>query len=165
MRLFLLLFFVVFNLFGVESQDKLKVAITGKVAKYISFEDKKGDAFTITVLNSPYASYFDEIYSGKKIKNRDIIIKHIESIDQLEDTDILYIPEMDFASLEVILQKIDGKNILSVSDSKGFAEKGGVLQLYFNAQKIKLRVNINELEANNLKAKSSFLKIADIIKE
>jgi len=146
-----------------QSQDKLKVLLVGKLAKYISWPHYD-TYFTITVLNDN-SPLFEEIYKNKKIKNKEVKIQHIDSIDELNTTNILYISNANKNNLEEILEKIKNKNILLISDMRGFAEKGGVVQIYFASQKLRLRVNLQSAKANNLKIKSSLLRIVSIVKE
>lgn len=160
--LILILFFTSLNAY--ESEDKLKVVVIAKVAKFIKWEDKGYDKFIITVLNNPYGELFNKILIGKRVKNKDIEIKYIDSIDELSQTNILYIPSSNTKSLESILDKTKGQNILTVSDIRGFADKNGIMQIYFASQRVKLRINLNIAKEDNLKISSSLLRIADVVK-
>lgn len=163
-RLILILLFVfISSLNGYESEDKLKVVILGKIANYIKWKDKDSEQFVITVLNNHYENLFNEILDGKKIKKKDIQIKYIDNINQLSDTDILYIPVSQTSKLVSILDKTQGKNILTVSGIRGFAEKGGIVQIYFVSQKVKLKVNLDIAKKESLKISSSLLRIAKIV--
>jgi len=160
--LILVLFFTSLNAY--ESENKLKVVVIGKVAKFITWKDKGYDKFIITVLNNPYGELFNKILIGKKIKNKQIEIKYIDNIDNLSDTNILFISTSNAKNLKFILNKIKGKNILTVSDIRGFADKNGIMQIYFASQKVKLRINLNIAKEDNLKISSSLLRIADVIR-
>lgn len=165
-----LVIFIVISVFlttlnAYESEDKLKVVIIGKVAKFIKWKDNNYDNFIITVLNNPYEKLFDKTFQNKKIKNKNIQIKYISNIDELTDTNILYIPPSNAKNLSDILSQLDGKNILTVSDIRGFAEKNGMMQIYFVSQKVKLKVNLDVAKRENLKISSSLLRIAKVIKE
>ena len=163
-KLILILFLFFTSLNAYESEDKLKVVIIAKVAKFIKWKDNNHDKFIITVLNNPYGELFNEILNGKKIKNKSVEIKYIDNIDDLSDTNVLYIPVSDAKSLAVILEKTKGKNILTVSDIRGFADKNGVMQIYFASQKVKLRINLKTAKSDNKKISSSLLRIADVIR-
>jgi hypothetical protein len=166
---FLHLFFI-FSLFSIslnayESEDKLKVVIVGKVAKYITFKDNNETTFKITVLNNQCKNLFDNVYKNKKIKSKPVEIIYIDKIDNLKSTDILYISKMNTINLQKILQKINGKNIFTVSDMRGFAQRGGILQFYFHSQKLKLKMNTDILQKEGFGANRTLLRIVDIVKE
>lgn len=149
-----------------ESEDKVKAVIIGKLAKYIKWEDKKEDNdFIITVLNNPYDDLFDKVYAKKKIQGKQVKIDYIDDISQLKNPHILYIPKTEAAELSPILNVTSDKNILTVSDIRGFAEKQGIVQVYFASQKAKLKINVDAANKQNLKIKSSLLNIAEVVKE
>ena len=152
-------------LHAAESEDKLKAVITGKVAKYIQFSETDEKTFVITTYKTPYANLFDQAYDGKKIHSKTVVVKHIDSLDDLGDTDILYLSEADAQTLEEVFEKTKGKKILTISDARGFAERGGMVQYFSHQQKIKIKVNLDRLEENDLKAKASFLNIVEVLKE
>jgi len=160
-----LIFFYHSSLLAYESEDKLKAVIIGKVAKFVKWKDRKNDNFVITIMNNPYGQLFDEIFDGKKIQKRDVELKYIDDIDKLSDTNILYIPASNSKNLNKILEKINGKNILTISDIRGFAEKKGIVQVYFSSQKIKLKINLDIAKEDDLKISSALLRVATVIRE
>lgn len=164
-KIFLLLSLFLCNLNAYESEDKLKVIIIGKISKFISWENNTQDDFVITVLNDPFKNLFKKIYAKKKIKSKNVKIVYIDSIDDLKFTNILYIPSSELSNLQNILQKTKTKNILTVSDIRGFAEKKGSVQIYFVSQKIKLKINFDTTKRDGLKIKSTLLNIATVIQE
>ena len=163
----LVLIFILFcsSSYGYESEDKLKAAIVGKVAKYVTWSEKRGDSFKITVLNKKTDTLFSKVFSNKKIKNREVEIEYVKDISEISGSDILYIDKEYGNNLAQILEVVGEKKIFLVSDIKGFADKGGMMQIYFISQKPKLRINLENTQNKEFKIKSSLLRIADIVKE
>lgn len=162
----LILFSLLFNtLNAYESEEKLKIIVIGKIAKFIKWEPSKNKVFTITILNNPDDTLFDEIFLNKKIQGKNVKLIYIDNIDQLSITNILYIPKTDSKALLNILKKTKNKNILTVSDIRGFADKNGIIQISFVSQKVKLKINLNEANKSRLKISLSLLRIADVIKD
>ena len=153
------------SLYAYESEDKLKAVIVGKVAKYIEFKENNSTSFTITILNNQFDTLFDDIYHNKTIQSKPVKIQYIKDIRELNTTDILFISSENSWLLSDILQKIEGRGILSVSDLRGFTQKGGILQLYFLGQKLKLKMNIDALQREKLDADNTLLRIVEIVKE
>jgi len=148
-----------------ESQDKLEVIVVGKVAKFVQWKRDRKRTFVITILNNPYEDLFDVTYKNKKIHKKKIELVYIDNIKDLKFTHILYISNSNSKKLKNILKTINKKNILVVSNIRGFAQKGGVIQVYFASRKPKLKINLKRAKKNNLKVSSSLLKIAEIVKE
>ncbi len=153
------------SLFAYQSEDALKVAVMGKIAKYISWPNETS-SFTITILDNPFGKKVDIAYKGKKIDGKKIKIIYINNIKDLpQDTKILYIPKKDSYKLTTILQSISSKNILTISDIRGFAQKKGILQLYFLSRKLRLKINLGVAKKNDLQIRSVLLRIVKIVKD
>lgn len=163
-RVLLILIFILYShLNAYESEDQIKAVIVGKVAKFIKWEDKQSENFVITILNNPFEKLFENIYKDKKIHSKNVEIKYIDNIDDLSFTNILYIPKMNTEKLKQILKKIENKNILTISDMRNFAIKGGIIQVNFHSQLAKLKINLAGASKENLQIKASLLSISDVI--
>lgn len=162
-RLLLILLWISTTIHAYESENRLKTVIVGKVAKYISWNKNIDKQFIITVLKNRYGNLFTNTYLNKKIKSKPVKIKYISNIYELEDSEILFISKSN-NNLKEILEYVKHKNILTVSDKLGFAQKGGIIQLYFVGQMLKLKINIDIMREENLKADRALLRIVDIVK-
>ncbi len=155
----------VFTAQAYESDDTLKVSIIEKASQFIALKDKGGESVVVTVFNNSYGDLFEKIFADKQINSKNIKIKYITSIDQLENTTILYISNVSSENLSAILEKTNHKNILTVSDMRGFAEKGGILQVYIASQKAKLKINLDVANQEDIKVKASLLRIAEVVQK
>jgi len=147
-----------------ESEAKLQTVIVGKVAKFVQWDRQTTEPFVITVLNDSFDGSFEKIYNGKQIKGRPVIIKNLTDISNLTETDVLFIPKNRYNHLNDIFQSIRSKkDILIIGSGRGFAERGGIVEIYFASQKARLRINRSAYKRAGLKIKPSLLHIADIV--
>jgi hypothetical protein len=153
------------NAFAYESEAELSVVIIGKLAKFITWEDVQSDHFIITILNNPFKDLVDKTYRGKQVQTKDVEVKYINDIKDLGFTHILFVPEVPREEMNNIKAKVRNKNILTVSDARGFAEKGGIIQIYFAKQKTRLKINFDLSQKEHLKISSSLLSISEIVGE
>jgi len=164
-------FFLIFLIFTVSleaslSKDTLKVVLIGKVSKYVVWPKKESKKeFDITILNNPFGTLLEKVYANKTINSKKVVLHYIDTIDDLNKSDVLYIPASQSLQLPKILQYLKGKGVFTISDIKGFAQKGGMLQLYFVSRKLKLKINLQRVREENLQIRSTLLRIAKIIKE
>lgn len=157
-----LLFFAAF-LNSYESDDALKVSILEKAIQFMTFKDK--NEAIIAVYNNSYGDAFEKTFAGKQINNKNIKIKYIDNIDKLEGVTVLYISNVASDSLGLILKKASAKGILTVSDARGFTEKGGAMQIFIASQKPKLKINLDAAHKEDIKIKAALLRIAEVTKE
>jgi len=160
--LILLLASVVLNAY--ESEEKLKTVIIGKVAKYISWDTTLNEKFIITVCGNEFGTLFDDIYRDKFIKSKPVEIRYIDKITELQETNILFISQSRESMLQEIVLATKDKNILTISDSRGFAQKEGALQLYFVGQKLKLKMNTDVVQDEGFKVDRALLRVVEIVK-
>ncbi len=163
-KIMLITLFLIFpiSLHAEESQDRIKALVIGKVAKYVKWDNTANKKFIITVLNDK--KFSKELKALHNIKEKSVMIKNIKSINKLTATDILYIPKEYSQHISNLLKKIENRNILTMSDMRGFAQKGGVIQLSFVSQKIKLKVNTDAAASQGLHITPTLLRIADRVK-
>lgn len=170
-RIFIILVFFVGSIVNAyESEEKLKVIITGKIAQFIFWEKLQESDFTIAVYKSPFLPYFEKIYKNSFIHKKKVTIlplyesKTLNNSELLQKIDMLYIGDIVFnKELEKILGFIEDHNIVTISTLRGFAQKGGMIQIYEQNQKLKLRINLEQVKKENINIKSSLLRISDII--
>jgi hypothetical protein len=148
-----------------ESEDKLQGLLIGKMAQFINWNNDTSDQFVIAVLDESFANLLQSLYANTKIKNKQVTIKHINQIEQLTHGDVLYISNINPAELEKILTLAKQQNILTVSNMRGFAERHGMVQIYFVSQKPRLRINLDSTRQANLQVQSTLLQISDVIRE
>lgn len=152
------------SLHAYESEEKLEALIIGKVAKYITWEDESSSTFSIATLDNNLFHIFKELYEKKQIKGKNVSVEYIENISKIGNPNILYISKDYSSKLNDILMRTKSKNILTISNIRGFAEKNGILQIGFIKQKPKLKINIDTANQENIKIRAALLRIADVVK-
>jgi len=160
--IFLLLFATSVNSY--ELEDRLKVMITAKIAKFISWKEEDSTEFVIGVYKNQLSNSFDDILNNASIKSKKVRLEYFENVEDIKKVNILYISKASTSELSAIFKNIENKNILTVSDIRGFAQKGGIIQLYSKNQKLKLRINLDKAQKENINIRASLLKISDLIR-
>lgn len=161
----LIVLFVLFTaLNAYQSEKEIQVQVVGKILKFITWQNENKETFVISILNNQFGSAFDDTYKDTKIKGRKVVINYIQDPSQIKECDVLIIPEVSSDALKIILEKAKQLNALTISDQKGFAEKSGIVQISFVAQKVKLKINLDSAKDANLQINSSLLQIAEVIK-
>jgi len=118
----------------------------------------------ISVLGSdPFGTTLDEVVRGEVVKGRSLIVRRFQRVEQLTDTQILFISRSERGRLESILTTLKGRSVLTVSDIEGFANNGGIICFVLVDNKIRLRVNLQAAKAAGLTLSSKLLRPAQIV--
>lgn len=148
-----------------ESEETLQSAIVGKIAEYITWPGGPGKRFTIAILKNRMDDQFDRTYKNIIINGTPVHIVEIDRIDAVKSPEVVYISNRNTKQLADILDALEGLPVLTISDIRGFAEKGGMVQIYFSDQRMRLKVNLDALAEHDLVASPALLRVVDVVKD
>jgi hypothetical protein len=145
----------------------LKATFIYHFTKYIKWTDSDSTKdFKIAILgDSDIITPLKKIANMRTVNNRKILIKHFNNIQDIDTCQILFISASKKNELQVILKKAEHKNILTISDSKGFAHKGVAINFVISEGKIKFEINNRALKRTGLQVSSQLQKLAILVEE
>jgi hypothetical protein len=152
-----------------QSEYTIKAVFLEHFTRFIewpeSFEiaDASYPFYVAVIGESPFGSILDEIYADQKIKNRKVEIRYISTPEEIADCHILFISSSSRESLPEILSRTRNKPILTVSDTKGFAENGVLINFYLTGDKIKFEINEKAVHESGLVMSYRLLSLARIV--
>lgn len=163
----IILLLLVFQLngFSQTTEYMLKAGFLEKFARFTEWPNINKTEFKICVLGkNPFKKDLDKMYAKVKIKNLAVKLEYIENINELKNPDILFISSSERSNLSEILNQIKEKPILTVSDTRGFAQKGVIINFYETAQgTIHFEINKSTLSDSGLQMDLMLLQLAKII--
>lgn len=123
---------------------------------------KPGASFTIGAFEeNEVTSYLIETVKTRTIAGKKAKILIISDDKEIEQCNLLYITETSEKRLQKILKIVDNLPILTVSDAPGYAEKGGMIEMYFLKNKMRYIVNPSAVRKSGLLLGSTILRYAD----
>lgn len=154
-------------IFGSNQERDLQAAFLGKFAKFIKWPDESKEKFIITLIDeNPFENLLDDLYKDKMIHGKPIELRYVTKIEDIKNTDILFITIDNQAEVQKIIEYAQKNSILTISEKRGFAQRGGIIQLNFVMQKTHLVINYKSSIESQIKISSPLLAIAqDVIKE
>ncbi len=153
------------------SEDQVKAVYLFNLTSFVSWPSIAFDApdtpLRSAVLGDGDAASFIEIFrkviKGESFGRRAIVIDRLLSSADPSGYHILFIPTSQGPAESRLLNSIKGRSILTVGDSSGFCQRGGVVNLLRRGNRINLEINIDAAKAANLKISSKLLRIATIV--
>ncbi len=149
--------FLVLSLLGVtlaqESEYNLKANFLERFTRFIEWPEESAvndisQPFILGIIGeNPFGTILEQIYSQKTIKDKKVEIRYISDKNEIPGCHLLFISKSEKKVLSKILSFTREKPILTVGDTKNFAEQGVLINLYIVENKI--RFEINELEARD----------------
>jgi hypothetical protein len=120
--------------------------------------------FVITVLGqNTFGTTLEELYQGKKIKDKKVTINYITANQNPGNCDLLFISKMKISDLKKILANIKGMPVLIVSDTEGFAEAGCFVNMYEFENKLRFEINQKAMQDSGFKIDYRLLRVSKVI--
>ena len=149
---------------SISSQSKAKAVFIFKFYKYIQWNATKSNTLCVYGQN-PFGSVLDLI-ADKTSSKQKYNIQYVKSISELNQCGIVYVGKNVHRKLHDIFAVTNHSesNILTISDIKGFALRGGTIELVDRPKKLAIVLNKKTLDTTGLKANSQLLKMVELIK-
>ena len=147
----------------VTKEDRVKAAIIFKLTKFISWPQKK-QSLTLCVVGSGSINTEIQKINRKFSMGRRLSVTHKAPNAPLNKLcDLVYVHNSDSEEINLVISKLKDSPVLTISDSKQFAEKGGIIELYRTGSRIKFAINRNSVQQSKLSVSSQLLNLAKIV--
>ena len=148
-----------------DVERKLEAVFIGRFASYIEWPVKPREKFVITLLDdNPFGQLLDHLYQDKRIHNKPIELRYANRLEQVGETDVLFITLTSYSARLTAIRYAQMHGILTISEIKGFAESGGIIQLDFVEQKPRIKINHAVAVKSGLKIGAPLLSIANVLR-
>lgn len=155
---------------GPYREEEVKAEFLERFAQFIDWpEGSLGDQaapFSLCILGrTSLQPYLEEMASSRKIKERPIALREVNDALSIEGCDLLWISTMAEGTLGRVLAKTTGKPVLTVSDTAGFAERGVLINLQLQDNRVGFEINLAQARRSGLHFSSKLLKLGRIVGE
>jgi len=146
------------------TESQVKAAYLYNFGKFVEWTSARGTVsgpFQICVLGrDPFGAVLDSTVNGESIAGKKISVQRIHRIQDATGCNILFISSSEEGHLATILSEAERMRLLTVSDIPHFAERGGVIGLVSQEDRIRFEVNRSTAEESHLLLSSELLKVA-----
>ena len=111
----------------------------------------------------PFGGALDEVVKGESLGTHPFAVRRFRDGDDLSRCQILFISGSEAPRLGDLLDSLRGRSVLTVMDVPGAAERGAVIALVNDNNRIRMRINLAAAKAANLVISSKLLRPAEVI--
>jgi hypothetical protein len=123
-----------------------------------------GAPFSVCVLGEdPFKAYLDDAVRDEQASGRPFVVKRYQRVEQVGDCQILFIAQPSRLPLESTLSALHARSILTVADSRAFADRGGIIEFVTVDNKLRLRINPEAARVADLTISSKLLSLASLV--
>jgi hypothetical protein len=151
-----------------EINHKLASVFVYNFTKYIDWpaDHKTGDFIIAVVGESPITNEFNKVISTKKVGNQYISVKVTNTLEGIENCNIIFLPAAQSYRLKEIIASLKGKPILIICEKPGLAKKGAGINLFLDEDddyKTKFEINKKAIENAGLLLSNQLINLAEIV--
>lgn len=104
------------------------------------------------------------LVKSRTIDGRKVLLKFSDAEQDWKTGHVLFISDSETRRAPEILAELKGLPVLTVGESEGFLDRGGMINFAMKGKKVRLEINLVAAEAAGLKISSKLLAIADVVK-
>ena len=169
---------------------KIKAAFLYNFIKFVDWpKEKIGDSNEPVIIGiiCKHVGHIGEAIEpvkDKKAKGRNIVVKRFGSFEELKKSGrkdkaelarkikaltkchLLFICSSEEKNFKEIINLVKDHNVLTVGETKGFLESGGIINFLMEEKKVRFEVNITAAERAKVEIRSKLLRLAKrVVKE
>ena len=168
-KLAVLLFLPIFALQAAgqrASEYQLKAAFVYNFTKFIDWpgESVRSLTFQICVLGqNPFGSELTQLTDGKVIEGHPVQVLIVTNYHLARSCQVVFISASENARMKEILSALRGRSVLTVGDSQGFVDAGGMIELLVEDERMRFEVNLHAANEARLKISAKLLSLAKAV--
>jgi hypothetical protein len=113
--------------------------------------------------DNPVTDLLIETTAGKTVNGRAVIIRRLKEGQDLRLCHILFVSSSEEKHVLQILEKVKGSEILTVSETSGFAQSGGMINFFIEGNKVRLEINLDAAARARLKISAKVIAVARLV--
>ena len=151
------------------SEYRVKAVYIYNFGKFVSWPPEPDSAqpvsFPICVLGQdPFGATLDDIVKGETLNGQLLVIRRIDKPENAAGCRILFIGSSEQDRIPRILEALSGKPILTVGETPGFCDRGGMIQFVLENDKVRFQANVSPAEKAGLMLGSQLLRVASSVR-
>ena len=141
----------------ISREQKIKAAYIYNLVKLVEWPNLNSDILNVCILENSSMLAAANSVQGKTVAGRKLEVREVKNSEVKQNCNILYFSTPQQVE---ILQNIEGLPILTMGDIGGFANKGGIIHLFVDSNKIRFEINEKVATVNGLIIDSKLLELA-----
>ncbi len=146
-----------------QNESAVRSAFVYNLTKYVEWP-RMGNTLLIGVVgDGPMGDTLKHLLAGKTSESRAIQVVLSPSDEVIRRCNVLYISYQSPKKIRAVLDKVRRANVLTVGEVDSFAREGGVIGLVTVGDHVKIQVNLEAAQENQLKVSSRLLSLATVV--
>jgi hypothetical protein len=140
------------------------------IINFLKFVDRPASegtprtALTVAVLgDDQFYAVLSRAAAGQSVQGRSVTVRAINQVRDAQDAHLIFIAGSQARNLPAILRDVDGRAVVTVGDTEGYAQAGVMLNLYTFDQRVRIEANATAAARAGVRLSSQLLRLARIV--
>ena len=111
----------------------------------------------------PFGPTLDDVVAGERAGGRPLVIRRVKNSTDLDGCHVIFVSPPKAEAFLSLVQSFSHLPMLTVGETDGFADLGGIIQFVVRQRKVRFRINIAAAERAGLKMSSRLLNLAEVV--
>jgi hypothetical protein len=148
----------------------VKLAFLYNFTKFVewpsdSFRGPEAPLVICIVGNDPFSSSIEGELRSRNVGSHPIDVRTLRASDILSVCHMVFVPVTAEDQAAKVIRVLKGSSTLTVGETKGFAARGGMIDLMAEGNKLHFEVNLLAAERAGLKISAKMLALAKIVND
>ncbi len=144
----------------VTPEYKVKAAYLYNFVKYVDWPEKQQPIIRICVAGqNPFGTVLESLVRNERVRGVPLAAEVI--LEARSDCSVLFTPKT--ANIPVYLRGVAGTPTLTVGESEGFIEQGGMVRFVSEGINVRFEINPTAVDRARLRISSRLLQLARIV--
>jgi len=145
----------------VSPEYRLKAALIFKLTRFISWNDAT-EVNVCVVGDNPFGDALDGM-QGMQSNNRQVRLHYLAAGESLSRCQLAFIAEDNHAMLTDMVHNTAGKPVVTLSDIRGFAREGGMIEIIRRNSRLSFTINMKTVRESGVQIATPLLQISSLI--
>lgn len=150
-----------------EQEYALKAVFLYNFCRFIDWPDRAfaspDEPMVIGVVgDNPFGRLIEETVKGETVRGRRIRVEYYRRAADIGRCHVLFVNASEMNRADEIIAAVAGRSVVTVGETDAFLDRGGMIALTAEQNRVRLRINPARLRAENLAASSKLLRVAEI---
>lgn len=147
------------------AESKIKSGYIFNLCRYTKWSRKEApdEPIIISVLGETSWKNKINIPENRKIGQKSVRLRNITQLADIGDSHMLFITGSESHRIEEIVQYVKDKDILTIGDTKGYAEKGVIVNFYTKGLNVLLEINIKAEKTSSVTLAAQLISMSRLV--
>lgn len=152
----------------VAAEYEIKAAFLYNFTKFVewppaAFADEKSSILICVLGENPFGRSLSDLATDR-VAGRKLTVLGRKENQGLDGCHVLFISRSERERISEILAEVESSPVLTVADSEGFLDQGGVINFILEGSKVRFEINQQAVERTGIKISSKLMRLATRVK-